>query len=640
MVRKGLWFRFAAFIFVAAFAVTFVSACASKPPKTVSKTPAPGPLVPPPPKVETANISTSTPAELLYSFAKEAVVKIIVRKNGQPFAFGAGFFIAADGRLVTNRHVIREAIAHNGLGLEFQLADARTIITRYAVGGCGDERDLDLCVLKLDHKPKRWIEVKPVPIRPGERSYVIGHPEGFEYTFSDGIISAVRQLEYGVNYVQFTASISQGNSGGPVLDQRGRLVGIATKFSVEGQNLNFAIATPEIATYVKRHSKFMSLASYLREEAARIIARLGRNPMRKWIPPTDPRSTESKSDVKFGGPVTYQFPVAEDTVFLPAPHGLFEDCSPVTEGNLRAAGCRDKRTRSTFLVATLPIRDKSILAQNGQAAETPRVHEFDPRSRSARPGASLPFPWTCKRAKEFPRSRLAGLGEGACFAMVKNAGRPGAFKLVAEVESLGRIYGFMFTSEDPRLINYAQTWIWFAVSNAVSTGMSRAPQELRSPASVGRAAWPFQVDLPTRYKDFEFVRSRSGGFYLAKAYKPPYIVAIVPLRPGVPPQEWRAFRDRMLTAETSTAVGAPDVPRIEKSTAVVRDLDGVSGFVIAGQGQGSARDRVIFQGAVRVEGSTYVVSGVAQWNDRSEASREFSRILRSLRPATDKSPGR
>lgn len=637
MTRRFFGRHFALSFSAAFIIVTITGACASKAPISVAKpSPAQVPLIPPPPKVEARSIvSARTPAEKIYSKAKEAVVKVVVRKDGQPFAFGAGFFISADGRLITNRHVVKEAITANGLAIEFQLADGKTTVRRYAIGGCGDERELDLCVLKLDHKPKQWIDATPVQVKPGERSYVIGHPEGFEYTFSDGIISAVRELEYNVKYVQFTASISQGNSGGPVLDERGRLLGIATKFSVEGQNLNFAIATSEIDAYVRKHSKFVPLAAYLQAEVSQIIARLGGNPMSKWIPPTDPRANDGrKAPMKFGDPVTYQFPVEGDTVFLPAPNGLFEDCAPIQNGLNRAAACRDKRTRSTMVVATLPLRQNSILARNGQLPETPNVHDFDPKAPNAQPGASLPLPWGCRKAKEFHTTRLAGRGEGACFAMIKNAGRSGAFKLLAEVESLGRIYGFMFTSEEPRLINYAQAWLQFAVSNAVSTGMAQVSQESRAPASLGRASWPFQVDLPSKYREFEFVRSRTGGVYLAKAVRPPFAIAITPLRPGIQPGERRQFRDRMVKTETQPVVGAPDLPRIETATAVVKDLEGTPGFVIAGRGQGVARDRVIFQGAIHVDGTTFIVSGAAPWQDRSEASKEFTRLLRTLRPVS------
>jgi hypothetical protein len=88
--------------------------------------------------------------------------------------------------------------------------------------------------------------LNPLPIvnnttrREGQRVVVIGHPEGLSYSVSDGVISAERELDE--TYVeQLTAPISPGNSGGPVLDDRGRVIGVATAQSLEGQNLNFAV---------------------------------------------------------------------------------------------------------------------------------------------------------------------------------------------------------------------------------------------------------------------------------------------------------------------------------------------------------------------------------------------------------------
>jgi hypothetical protein len=68
----------------------------------------------------------------------------------------------------------------------------------------------------------------------------IGHPFGFENTVSDGVISAVREGGRTGDLVQISAPISPGSSGGPVLDDRGRVIGVATAVSRVGQNLNFA----------------------------------------------------------------------------------------------------------------------------------------------------------------------------------------------------------------------------------------------------------------------------------------------------------------------------------------------------------------------------------------------------------------
>lgn len=76
----------------------------------------------------------------------------------------------------------------------------------------------------------------------GESVYVAGNPIGFlEGTFSDGIISGVREFWVGSKRIQITAPISKGSSGGPMLNRKGEVIGVAVSFITEGQNLNFAI---------------------------------------------------------------------------------------------------------------------------------------------------------------------------------------------------------------------------------------------------------------------------------------------------------------------------------------------------------------------------------------------------------------
>jgi hypothetical protein len=68
--------------------------------------------------------------------------------------------------------------------------------------------------------------------------YAAGNPQGLEGTFSNGIISSLR---YDAGQIQFTAPISQGSSGGPVVDEYGRVIGLTVSYATEGQNLNFAV---------------------------------------------------------------------------------------------------------------------------------------------------------------------------------------------------------------------------------------------------------------------------------------------------------------------------------------------------------------------------------------------------------------
>ena len=78
----------------------------------------------------------------------------------------------------------------------------------------------------------------------GERVYTIGNPSGLSKTLGEGLVSGLRERD-GIRYVQTTAQISRGSSGGALVDSKGALVGITTFLLKDAQNLNFAIAAEE-----------------------------------------------------------------------------------------------------------------------------------------------------------------------------------------------------------------------------------------------------------------------------------------------------------------------------------------------------------------------------------------------------------
>lgn len=92
-------------------------------------------------------------AEELFRRYSPAVVRIELRQHGVPISVGAGFFVSDDGALVTNHHVARSAIGNSDITAEFTLHDKR-VIREFKVASCGDERNVDLCLLKLPVKPK------------------------------------------------------------------------------------------------------------------------------------------------------------------------------------------------------------------------------------------------------------------------------------------------------------------------------------------------------------------------------------------------------------------------------------------------------------------------------------------------------
>jgi S1-C subfamily serine protease len=156
-----------------------------------------------------------------------------------PQAVGSGFVVRPDGVVLTNYHVIENAQA-----VTVKLPDGREF---RAKGLLGNDPELDIAVLKIDATGLPTISLGDSDqVKVGQRVIAIGNPLGmFEYTVSDGIISAIRLDDDPKakmkKLLQTTAPISQGSSGGPLLDLTGKVIGIAALISMQGQNLNFAI---------------------------------------------------------------------------------------------------------------------------------------------------------------------------------------------------------------------------------------------------------------------------------------------------------------------------------------------------------------------------------------------------------------
>lgn len=179
---------------------------------------------------------------------KELSVTEIIRATRQsvvvvktPSSMGSGFFINSQGHIVTNQHVLSKADSAQIKTAEGQVFRVRKILREDAAG--------DLVIASTDATPA---ESKPVRLSSrlpdvGEKIVVIGSPLGLEQTVSDGIVSAVRRNSHAVDLIQITAPVSPGNSGGPLFNMQGDVIGITTFQYRTGQNLNFCIAASRIA---------------------------------------------------------------------------------------------------------------------------------------------------------------------------------------------------------------------------------------------------------------------------------------------------------------------------------------------------------------------------------------------------------
>jgi S1-C subfamily serine protease len=168
-------------------------------------------------------------------------------------ALGSGFVASADGTIITNHHVIEGAGS-----AEVIFKDGRKARVR---GVRADLANKDVAVLSIEPVDRPLIPLKIATQLPrkGEQVVAFGAPLGFSFTASDGLISAIRNgselngefrslgfnLDYDshVTWLQTTAPISRGNSGGPLVNMRGEVVGLNTLSIPElGQNLNFAVS--------------------------------------------------------------------------------------------------------------------------------------------------------------------------------------------------------------------------------------------------------------------------------------------------------------------------------------------------------------------------------------------------------------
>ncbi len=181
----------------------------------------------------------------LVELVEPAVVRIDVKLKAGG-SVGSGFVVESEGIVVTNHHVIAGA---QQASVRFRDGKSVPVVGTLVLD---DKRDI--AVLKIAGSEHPTVQLAETLPRKGESVVTFGAPKGLSFSASEGIVSAIRKGEELKDYirdlpgtwVQTSAPISSGNSGGPLVNRRGEVVGANTLAFTKGQNLNFAVSSLDI----------------------------------------------------------------------------------------------------------------------------------------------------------------------------------------------------------------------------------------------------------------------------------------------------------------------------------------------------------------------------------------------------------
>ena len=196
--------------------------------------------------------NAQTPQQLAKKAFGSTVLLVMEDANGQPISLGSGFFVR-NGQIATNLHVV-EGAARGYAKLVGQK-------TKYDIEGItAIDPQRDLVILKVSALGQRVLSLGDSDaVQVGESVYAVGNPRGLEGTFSQGIISSIREV--GIDkLLQITAPISPGSSGGPVLNGVSDVIGVSVATFRGGQNLNFAIPSNYLKALVAKASAVKPLS--------------------------------------------------------------------------------------------------------------------------------------------------------------------------------------------------------------------------------------------------------------------------------------------------------------------------------------------------------------------------------------------
>jgi S1-C subfamily serine protease len=213
-----------------------------------------------------------------FEAAGRSVVHIAVR-SGRRGGAGSGVVVAHDGIILTNSHVVSGAQE-----IDVTFADGRHSLARTL----GEDPDTDIAVLRTDSNLGAFAATlaDSKAVRPGQLAIAIGNPLGFERTVTAGVVSATgRSLRSRTgrlidDVIQTDAALNPGNSGGPLVDSRGRVIGINTAVILGAQGICFSVASNTallVLTQILQHGRVRRAAIGIHGQQTAIPRHLARH---------------------------------------------------------------------------------------------------------------------------------------------------------------------------------------------------------------------------------------------------------------------------------------------------------------------------------------------------------------------------
>ncbi|MCM2282116.1 MAG: serine protease [Bdellovibrionaceae bacterium] len=594
--------------------------------------------------------SSSMSAEDLFRKYKSAVVKVVIQQQKIPIATGTGFFVSADGKLITNHHVVKNALKTGSFSVEFVLADGK-VIKDFLVASCRDDRGMDLCLLKLPVKPKSYFQATTYKPSPGESVYVIGHPQGLDFSITNGIVSALRESPTNVKELQITAAISPGNSGGPIFNSRGQLAGVTSKFYKDGQNLNFGILTSEVNHYLVKHTRFKTIAQHRQEYEARL-----EDTLKRWsAQEIDP----AYANVELGHPVSetpgfkdVTFDFGDDQFRVPVPK-MFDGCRRTeTKKGAVAYQCSAMGNSAVFSISRIaaerdapllkldgrkPIREKPLpivqmLMEDGTWSE----YEKHIPEGNRKYLYSMPSEAKCRALKG---NVLPGamFNEGAtqCRFSIYNDLEPDAYSYSIWVQRGGYIYDFYIWMEDAGYASFFTHVPTLAVLGARDLGAAPARPLGRSVASETFAepvAFSLNVHPSFELSNSETLSDGTRSYMYARrtpsTAASPAIFMVNILKATFPSRDLNA-RSSQLFQGTLEGFGA-ELNEGSIRTEKIR-IDEMPVVIQTGYGRRKEKDLAVFHATILGEKSTYMVFGFCDPRESRQTLKEFEKMTHSFR---------